>query len=109
VLSEGGHERARHPGERGQEDHEQVEAVDPKLVANAELWDPLVVRHVLQAPGAGVEVGEQHDRVGEYRDGPRQHRPARVGARQRRPDQARDQRQEDDDRQVDRHELEIRK
>jgi hypothetical protein len=81
ALAERRHQRARHPGERGQHDHEQVEAVDPELVADAELGDPLVVGHVLQALGAPVEVGEQDDRVGEHRDGPGQHSPTRHPAR----------------------------
>ena len=58
VLAEGRDERAGHPGDRGQHDHEQVEPVDAELVADAELGDPLVVGHVLE-PAAGVEVGEQ--------------------------------------------------
>ena len=49
------------PGDRRQRDQEQVEPVDPERVADAELGDPLVVGHVLQAPRPGVEVGEHRD------------------------------------------------
>ena len=109
VLAEGSDERAGHPGERRQHDHEQVEAVDPELVADAELGDPLVVGDVLEPIGARVEVGEQHDRVGEHRDRAGERGPARHPARQQGPDEAGEQRQEQDDRKVDRHELAMRK
>ena len=45
-------QRARHPGDRGQHDQEQVEPVDAELVADAELGDPLVVGHVLEPAAA---------------------------------------------------------
>jgi hypothetical protein len=83
VLAERRHQRARDPGDRGQRDHEQVEAADSELVADAQLGDPLVVGHVLE-PVAGLEVDQQHDGVEQHRDRPRQHRPARQLARQER-------------------------
>jgi hypothetical protein len=67
VLAERRHQRAGNPGDRGQRDHEQVEAADAELVADAELWNPLVVGHVLQA-AAGVEVDQQRDRVEQHGD-----------------------------------------
>jgi hypothetical protein len=108
-LAERGDERARHPGDRGQRDHEQVEAVDPELIADAEIGDPLVVGHVVEPARARVEVGKHHDHVGEHRHGPGEDRPARPAARQHRAEQAGGQRQEEDDRQVDGHALTIRK
>ena len=101
-----GDQRARHPGDRGQRDHEQVEAVDAERVADAELGDPLVVGDVLEArrpesksTSIATDVGEHARRV-----------PASTAQRasprgQERADQARGERQEEHDRQVDRHEL----
>ena len=75
---ERGHQRARHPGDRGQGDHEQVEPVDAELVADAELRNPLVVRDPLE-PAARLEVDEHDHHVGEHRQRAGQHRRARPG------------------------------
>jgi hypothetical protein len=81
LLRERGHERARHPGDRRQGDHEQVDAVHAERVADAELGDPLVVRDPLE-PAGRVEVHQHNHDVREHADRSSERRPAGQPARQ---------------------------
>jgi hypothetical protein len=93
--------------QRGQRDEPQVQPVDPELVADAEVGDPLGVGDVLQ-PRAGLEVEEHQRRVAERHERADEREDRRRAAR-REPAQHREgERPEDQDRQVDRH-AEIRK
>ena len=81
---------------------------DAQRVVDAELRDPVVVRDVLEA-AAGLEVDQDDDHVGEHRQRARQNRPASGPTRHQRAAEAGRERQEEDYRQVDRHELFSRK
>ena len=74
LLAEGCERRPGRPDHRGEEDQEDVEAVDAEAVVDAEAGDPGDVDGVLQAGGAGVEAGEDRHRQAE-RDDRAQHSP----------------------------------
>jgi hypothetical protein len=108
VHREGRDECARHPGDRRECDQEQVQTVHGEAVVDPQLGDPLVVRDVLEA-AAGLEVHEHRDHIREHDQRPDQDGPARSVAPQEGAHQAREQRHEEDYRQVDRHEPVTRK
>jgi hypothetical protein len=88
LISESRKGDAADPEHRGQQQQEEVEAVDSEAVVDAEPGDPGLVDRVLQARATGVEADDDRDREAERGEGP-EHRPgADRPARQEEADEA---------------------